>query len=171
MSAEGTAIDQLGMKLFVHMMRRFVQKGTFRVIDSSGRLHEFIGSPEPIATIQLHTPDLPRKIFSNPELHAGEAYMDGTLTCVDCNLEDFLGLFSINRGAMASYPLQNALRRVSRLLRSFQQHNPIGKAQENVSHHYDLSRELYQLFLDEDMQVLLRLFREPRRHAGDGAGQ
>ena len=149
------------MYLLSHLMKHFVQKGTLRVIDAGGKLHEFCGTPEPLATIRIHDETLPRKLFFNPELHAGEAYMDGRLTMVDCSLKDFMEVFSINRGSMASYPLQNVLRRISRTLRVFQQHNPVGKAQQNVSHHYDLSRELYQLFLDEDLQYSCAYFLVP----------
>jgi cyclopropane-fatty-acyl-phospholipid synthase len=149
------------MYLLSHLFERFVQKGTLRVIDAGGKLHEFKGTPQPVATIRFHDPSLPRKLFFNPELHAGESYMDGRLTLVDCTLEDFIHLFSINRGGMASYPLQNFLRRVSRTLRTFQQHNPVGKAQHNVAHHYDLSRELYELFLDDDLQYSCAYFLSP----------
>jgi cyclopropane-fatty-acyl-phospholipid synthase len=83
---------------------------------------------------------------------------DGTLTFEGCSLADFLNLFSINRGSMASYPLQKYLKRISRMVRSVQQHNPIGKAQKNVAHHYDLSDEMYRLFLDEDMQYSCAYF-------------
>ncbi len=149
------------MYLLSNLMEHFVQKGTLRIIDAGGKLHEFRGTPEPLATIRIHDQTLSRKLFFNPELHAGEAYMDGRLTMVDCTLKDFMEVFSINRGSMASYPLQNVLRRVSRTLRAFQQHNPVGKAQRNVSHHYDLSRELYQLFLDEDLQYSCAYFLTP----------
>jgi len=149
------------MYLLSNLLERFVRKGTLRVIDAKGRLHEFRGTPEPAATIRLHDSALPRKLFFNPELHAGEAYMDGRLTLVDCSLEDFMGVFSINRGSMASHPLQSVLRRVSRMLRTFQQRNPVGRAQQNVSHHYDLSRELYELFLDKDLQYSCAYFLSP----------
>ena len=142
---------KMGMLLLSNMLRRFIKKGTLRVIDADGTLSEFMGTAEPVATIRLHDSSLPLKIFRNPELSTGEAYMDGTLTFEDCTLEDFLDVFSINRGAIASYPMQKILRRVSRAVRSVQQHNPIGKAQKNVAHHYDLSEEMYRLFLDEGM--------------------
>ena len=38
------------------------------------------------------------------------------------------------------------------------QWNPAGRSQRNVAHHYDLSSELYGLFLDERPAVFLRLF-------------
>jgi len=148
----------LGMKLLGHMLKKFIRRGTLRVIEADGHATEFVGSDAPVATIRLHDPSLPMKLFRNPELHAGEAYMNGTMTCEDCSLEDFLGLFSINRATIASYPLQSVLRRISRMVRAFQQYNPIGKAQQNVAHHYDLSEELYRLFLDEDLQYSCAYF-------------
>jgi cyclopropane-fatty-acyl-phospholipid synthase len=148
----------LGMKMLANMLQRFIQKGTLQVIEFDGHVSEFGGGPGPAATIRLHESDLPLKLFRNPELHGGEAYMNGTMTFEDSDLTDFLNVFSINRGAIASYPLQSVLRRVSRWVRAFQQHNPIGKAQQNVAHHYDLSEELYRLFLDEDLQYSCAYF-------------
>ena len=147
-----------GMKMLSHMLRRFIRRGTLRVYEADGHLTEFVGTDEPVATIRLHDPALPMKLFRSPELHAGEAYMNGTMTFEDCGLEDFLGLFSINRATIANYPLQSVLRSISKVVRGFQQYNPIGKAQENVAHHYDLSEELYRLFLDADMQYSCAYF-------------
>jgi cyclopropane-fatty-acyl-phospholipid synthase len=148
----------LGMKLLSHMLERFIRKGTLRVIDPDGRTLEFAGTDEPLATIKIHDPALPLKLFRNPELHAGEAYMNGTLTFEGCSLEDFLGVFSINRATIANYPLQSVLRGLSKIFRAVQQSNPVGKAQQNVAHHYDLSAEMYRLFLDEDMQYSCAYF-------------
>ena len=36
-------------------------------------------------------------------------------------------------------------------MKRLQQSNPIGKAQENIAHHYDIGNELYRLFLDEGL--------------------
>jgi cyclopropane-fatty-acyl-phospholipid synthase len=155
-----TRAQGLGMRLLGHMLQRFIRKGTLRVIDSDGQTFEFVGTEEPSATIRIHDPSLPLKIFRNPELHAGEAYMNGTLTFEGCSLEDFLGVFSINRATIASYPLQSVLRNISKMVRAVQQHNPIGKAQQNVAHHYDLSAEMYRLFLDEDLQYSCAYFED-----------
>ena len=74
------------------------------------------------------------------------------------SLRDFLTLFSVNRLSLGSYPLQKVLRRVSRGLKRFQQANPVGKAQQNVAHHYDLGNAFYKLFLDEGMQYSCAYF-------------
>ena len=161
MAIFGKMKNNAGMYLFSNLLSRFVQNGTLRIIDSGGKVHEFKGTPEPLATIRLHKDDLPLKLFRNPELYLGEGYMDGTITLVDCTLSDFLGLFSINRGSLASYPLQKVTRKITRMLRFVDQHNPIGKAHQNVAHHYDLSRELYELFLDRDLQYSCAYFLSP----------
>ena len=44
------------------------------------------------------------------------------------------------------------------LFKRFQQFNPAKRSQKNVSHHYDLSAEFYQLFLDEDLQYSCAYF-------------
>jgi len=157
-TAETARSRSIGMRLLAHLLRGFIRSGTLRVIESDGHVSEFGGRPGPAATIRLHEPDLPMKLFRNPELHAGEAYMNGTMTFEGCTVGDFLRVFSVNRGAMASYPLQSVLRHLSRRVRAFQQYNPIGRAQRNVAHHYDLSGELYRLFLDEDLQYSCAYF-------------
>ena len=141
-----------------HMLTSFVRVGSLKVIDARGGVHVFAGAPGPRVTMRLTDPTLYRKLFFNPELHAGEAYMDGRLSFEDSTLRDFLTLFSMNRLSLGSYPLQAVLRRASRGLKRFQQANPIGQAQRNVAHHYDLGNDFYKLFLDEGMQYSCAYF-------------
>jgi len=149
------------MFLLSHLFRRFIRNGTLKVIDARGKLRVFAGDPGPVVTARFHKRLLPLKLFLNPELVAGEAYMDGTLTFEDSTVYDFLHLFSVNRVALGNYPLQRLLRGLWRRLRSLQQYNPIGKARQNVAHHYDLSRQLYELFLDADLQYSCAYFVNP----------
>ncbi|MBL8701705.1 MAG: class I SAM-dependent methyltransferase [Alphaproteobacteria bacterium] len=144
-----------------HMLASFVRIGRLTVIDARGREHVFEGAAGPRVTMRLADPSLYRKLFFNPELHAGEAYMDGRLSFPGSSLREFLTLFSINRVALGSYPLQKALRRVSRALKRFQQSNPVGKAQQNVAHHYDLGNAFYRLFLDDGLFYSCAYFRDP----------
>jgi len=141
-----------------HMLKSFVRIGTLQVIDADGQSHDFVGAPGPKVTMRLTDRSLYYKLFLNPELHAGEAYMDGRMRFEDSTLTDFLTLFSINRLSLGSYPLQKFLRTVSRGLRRFQQANPTGKAQKNVAHHYDLGNDFYKLFLDEGMNYSCAYF-------------
>ena len=47
------------------------------------------------------------------------------------------------------------------MFRRFMQHNTLGRARRNVAHHYDLSGELYDLFLDADRQYSCAYFEHP----------
>jgi len=152
------------MRLLSHLLKRFIRNGTMRLYEADGRLHTFGGQGDgPVVTVRLHDASLPGKLFRNPELNAAEAYMDGTLTFEDgSTCHDFLYLFSINRGGLGGHPAQKALRTAWRRLRALQQHNPLGRAAKNAQHHYDLSNELYRLFLDEDMNYSCAFFENPQ---------
>lgn len=146
-----------------HMMKTFIRKGKLTVIDANGKPHVFSGEPGPEVTMRLTDPKLYRTLVFNAELAAGEAYMDGTLRFEDgSSLRDFLRLFSINRLALGSYPIQKALRAIKMRFRKRQQSNVKGEAQRNVAHHYDLGNDFYKLFLDEHMLYSCAYFREPQ---------
>jgi cyclopropane-fatty-acyl-phospholipid synthase len=51
-----------------------------------------------------------------------------------------------------------AINRLGFLTRRLHQYNPIRRSRRNVAHHYDLSDELYDLFLDHDRQYSCAYF-------------
>ena len=161
------------MRLLSHLLTRFIRNGTLRLYDADGGLHTFGGQGEgPVVTVRLHDKTLPGKLFRNPELKAAEAYMDGTLTFEDgSTCHDFLYLFSINRGGLGAHPVQKALRAAWRRLRALHQHNPLGRAAEHAQHHYDLSTDLYRLFLDDDLNYSCAIFENPETDTLEQAQQ
>jgi len=148
------------MRLLSHLLKKFIDKGSLQIIDAQGKRYLFKGQLEgPGVTARIHDKALYNKLFFNPELHAGEAYMDGTLTFEEgSSCYDFLYLFSINRKTLGAHPAQKILRDGWKRLRRLQQYNPVGKAALNVSHHYDISEQIYRLFLDRDMQYSCAYF-------------
>lgn len=153
------------MRLLSGLLRKFIQTGTLRLVDADGREHLFGGrQPGPAVTVRLHDRALHTKLFLNPELHAGEAYMDGTLTCeAGSSIGDLLQLFSVNRGGLGAAGSQKVLRRLWRGLKRWQQANPMGVAAANARSHYDLSTDLYRLFLDEGLNYSCAFFYDPER--------
>ena len=147
--------------LLARFLKPLIQTGCLTVIDATGRTHRFKGQSDGRSiTIRLHARALHWKLFINPMLYTGEAYMDGSLTVEDGELYDFLDLVSLNIGwrqpnhwlqQMIIAPLRGAVRRL-------RQYNPAHKAQANVAHHYDLTGELYDLFLDDDRQYSCAYF-------------
>jgi cyclopropane-fatty-acyl-phospholipid synthase len=151
------------MRLLAHLLTRFIRNGTLRLIAADGSLHVFGGlAPGPSVTVRLHDPRLYLRLFLNPELHAGEAYMDGTLTFQDgSDVGDFMALFAANRAGLASHPGQVLLRRVWRAAKRRHQANPATAAAANARHHYDLSTDLYRLFLDDGLNYSCAVFENP----------
>ncbi len=153
------------MRLLSSLLTRFVRSGEMRLTDAAGRLHVFgQGAPGPRVAIRLWDKALHTRLALNPELHAGEAYMDGTLTFEDgSGVGDLMALFAANRSGLAGHPSQRILRRVWRGLKRWHQANPVGVAAANARRHYDLSTDLYRLFLDEGLNYSCAFFEDPER--------
>lgn len=140
------------MRLLDAMMRRFVTTGWLTIIDHKGARHDYGPGGEPSATVRLTDPKLYRRLFLNPELYAGEAYMDGTLIVEDGGIRGFLEVFAHNRDGLRKGPVRQRIKRVQKTFRRTMQRNKREASSKNVEAHYDLSNDLYRLFLDEDMQ-------------------
>jgi cyclopropane-fatty-acyl-phospholipid synthase len=150
--------------LLAHLLRHIIRRGRLTVIDAAGRSYSFGELPGPVSTIRLHSKALERRMFFNPRMAVGEAYMDGTLTIEHGDIYDFLSLVMGNiQTAPRSAALSPLYLGLDRWARWLQQHNPVGRAQQNVAHHYDLSATLYDLFLDADRQYSCAYF----EHATD----
>lgn len=151
------------MRLLSNLLTRFIRNGVMTLIDADGVTHRFGGQgPGPEVTLRLADRTLHTKLALNPELHAGEAYMNGTLTFEGgSDVGDFMLLFAANRGGLAGAPSQRVLRGVWRGLKRWHQANPIGKAAANAQAHYDLSTDLYRLFLDEGLNYSCAVFENP----------
>src|SRR3954447_15287410 len=138
--------------LLSRLFERIITIGRLRIIDAGGSLHTFDGSGGPRVTIRLHDSSLHWKLAVRPRLYFGEAYMDGTLTIEEGSLYDLIDLFAVNLEAMPAGLLARLLNGSVTLFRRIHQYNPLARARQNVAHHYDLSDQLYELFLDRDRQ-------------------
>jgi cyclopropane-fatty-acyl-phospholipid synthase len=85
--------------------------------------------------------------------------MAGTLTIEEGSLYDFIDVLVSNDAALPRMPIMRLSDLVGRLVRRFHQYNPVPRARRNVAHHYDLSDQLYELFLDRDRQYSCAYFR------------
>src|ERR1700682_440350 len=161
------------VRLLSGLLEKFIKKGTLRLYDASGRLHVFGGKLSgSTVTARINQRSLETTLFLNPELRAGEAYVDGDLTFEEgSTIQDLLMLFSLNRSALYAHGSQKMLRNVWRALRRWHQANPVGTAAKNARHHYDISTDVYRLFLDEDMQYSCAYFRDPARDTLEEAQQ
>ncbi len=148
--------------LFDRMLEYIFQTGNLLVTMPDGTRHRYGDGKMPTVAVAFHDPDLPRRMIYNPDLALGEGYMNGSITIEGDDLYELLWLV-ISNVALQKAPIwwQRPLTGIRRSLRWVQQFNPVGRARANVAHHYDLSGELYDLFLDRDRQYSCGYFRQP----------
>lgn len=148
------------IKALKWLLPQLVQHGQLAVIFPDGSTQTF-GTGEPEIAIEIKDEATCRRLFLDPQLALGEAYMDETLTIEGDDLRGFLDLILHNLSQIhlpvTLKPLE-VFRRVNRYVKQF---NPVGRSQVNVAHHYDLSAGLYDLFLDEDRQYSCAYFEHP----------
>ena len=132
----------------------------FVLIDSNSKKF-VIGEPvkENPITIKLLDKNLNYKLLLYPDLYFGEAYTDGSLKIENGTLTEFLeiALRNIGKGDTNVYgKIFNKLKGTYRYLTNF---NRGLKSKKNVSHHYDISEKLYDLFLDSNRQYSCAYFK------------
>ena len=144
--------------MFSALLRTVIRRGSLRVIDYAGRSHTIGDATPPAVVIRIASRQTDFRLALNPSLAIGEAYMDGTLTIESGSLFDFIDILARNM----DHQNDNAwLAMLSRGRRAIKQKNPLARARRNVATHYDLSGDLYKLFLDSDRQYSCGYFRTP----------
>ncbi|GLQ06881.1 SAM-dependent methyltransferase [Sneathiella chinensis] len=155
--------------LLDRILKSLVQVGQLTVLSPGGRKdvygdlsHDMAQGLRPV-TIRLSTKQLRRKIALNPDPAFGEAYMDGTLVFEEGDLWGLFEILGINARLRdgTAVPETGLARMIGKFLKHINQFNNSRISRQNVAHHYDLSRDLYQLFLDEDMQYSCAYFESP----------
>jgi len=147
------------MQLARFLNKLFI-KGGFILIDAETKQY-IIGSPESKHPIKIKLLDkkLHYKLLFRPDLYFGEAYSDGTIIIENGSLTDFLDLALMNIGRNELNFLSQLLNKLSGTYRYLTNFNFIKKSKMNVAHHYDLSDDLYDLFLDPKKQYSCAYFK------------
>ena len=147
------------MQLARFLNKLFKEDG-FILIDANLKKY-IIGTPQnkdPIV-LKILNKNLHYKLLFRPDLYFGEAYSNGEIKIEKGTLTEFLDLAlkNIGRGELNFFSqLINKLSGSYRYLTNF---NFIKKSKMNVSHHYDLSDDLYDLFLDPKRQYSCGYFK------------
>ena len=152
------------MWLLDKMLRAMVQLGQLRVIDHDGREYRYGDLAADPVTIRFIDKGAALHIAKDPRVGAGEAYMDGRMLVEPPHdIRDMVLLVMGNAGrGSGSIAAPNPLKRgFDWIFAKADQINLRPKASSNVTHHYDLSRQFYELFLDEDRQYTMAYFKDP----------
>jgi len=142
------------------LFSQIIKRGSLTVIWPNG-VKETYGIGAPYAAIKIYGRTTPWVIGIRPDPSFGEAYMDGRVTVEQGCIADVLEILLLNMGTGNVPPMLHASRKMRRWFRSITQLNDAAHARKHAEHHYDLSGELYSLFLDADRQYSCAYFRHP----------
>ena len=146
--------------LLARFLNKLFKKGGFILENAYGQKY-IIGQPDKKNPIEVKLKDksLHYKLYLYPDLYFGEAYTAGSLYFIKGTLTEFLNLALENIGRTKINKFNrilNSLRGSDRFLTNF---NFIKNSKVNVSHHYDVSDDLYFLFLDPFRQYSCGYFK------------
>jgi cyclopropane-fatty-acyl-phospholipid synthase len=143
------------------MLGSLVRQGSLTVCLPDGATLKFGDGTGSDIRVRIHDRATLRRIVLYPELALGEAYMTGSLTVEGDDIRAFLSVVLAHADDVERLWWQRWRRDIRTALRRVTQNNVPKLALRNVSHHYDLSAELYRLFLDSDRQYSCAYFRTP----------
>ncbi|KAM5553292.1 hypothetical protein ABKV19_025489 [Rosa sericea] len=166
-------------RLFVtRFLRHYISTGCLILLEEGGTMFTFEGSRKDCSlksVLKVHSPQFYWKVMTKADLGIADAYINGDFSFNDKD-QGLLNLimlliangdsnasksnkkrgrwqplfFTATIGSIASarYFFQHALKK-----------NSLAQARRNISHHYDLSNELFSLFLGETMMYSAAIFK------------
>ncbi len=136
------------------LLRRAAARLPVRLVYPDGTV---VGAADPtLPTMVIHRPEaMARRIGRYGLIGFGESYMAGEWSSDD--LGGFITEFAKSVADLVPVPLQR-LRRFAVVRPPLSQHNSPAQARRNIAEHYDLSNELFAVFLDETMTYSSALF-------------
>ena len=147
------------MQLVSFLNRMFKEDG-FILIDANSKKY-IIGNPkkkEPII-LKLRDKKLHYKLLLYPDLFFGEGYTDGNIIIENGSLTDFLEIAMKNIGRNDINLFGQILKKLRGTYRYLTNFNFAKKSKDNVAHHYDISDDLYNIFLDPKKQYSCGYFK------------
>ncbi len=142
-------------------LTRLIQTGALELTYPDGTTRQYGQLDQEPVRARMQDPAMPRGLLLAPDMTVGDGYMDGTLTFGQDDLPGFMTLIMRNRMAGAEPAALDLWRRLAGpSQRWLARNNPL-TSRTNVAHHYDLSSDMYRLFLDSDMQYSCAYFTDP----------
>ena len=143
------------------VLSRVIKKGNLTWIQHDGNVHHYGDGSGELIKIRTTKDFSEIKLLLNPSLQFGESYMNGSLIMEEGRIHDLLKLLFSNSKIDVDHWIMDVSRAVRFILNKFNVGNYLSKSKKNVAHHYDLSDQLYDLFLDKDRQYSCAYFNSP----------
>lgn len=118
----------------------------------------FTGGDDCVAGIRFADRTTLLKVFANPDLNLGEAYVDGSVE-VEGDLVKLIETVYLNR-RKARAPLFGGRSRIARWLNRTRRNTP-SAARQHIHQHYDIGNDFYRLWLDRQLVYTCAYFPDP----------
>jgi len=156
------------MWLLDKFLKQAIKVGQLVVTDYDGKVYEYGPGPEGMENgairIRLTNRKAAAHIARYPQVGAGEAFMWEWLEVeAPHDIRDMILFVTMNAKGRktASLKPKGVVRKTAqRLIAKADGINLRGKARKNAEHTYNLTRRLYELFLDEDRQYTMAYYRD-----------
>jgi len=144
----------------VNFLNKLIKEDGFVLVDVNSNNY-VIGNPKKETPVKLKILDkkLHYKLFLYPDLFFGEAYTDGSVVIENGTLNEFLDITFKNVGRNETNIFSTVFNKFRGTYRFLTNFNFISKSKSNVAHHYDISDDLYELFLDTKRQYSCAYFK------------
>ena len=156
---EASPLDRMAARLVLRQLERW-HVGALTIELPNGRALEVgVARAARRVTVAVRRWRFFRRLLTGGDIAVGEAFMDGDWECGD--LVELCRMFVEDQTVLTgswlpAWPLRMA-HRVQQLARA----NTLGGSRRNIGRHYDLSNELFQLFLDDSMTYSAGVFEQP----------
>ncbi|XVF66427.1 hypothetical protein PTKIN_Ptkin10aG0034700 [Pterospermum kingtungense] len=169
-------------RLFVtKFFRQFISAGCVVLLEEGGRIFTFKGDVEKCSlktVLKVHNPQFYWRIMTEADLGLADAYIQGDFSFVDKDK----GLLNLLRILIANKELSAAsgkdkrrswrspalftagLSSAKQFLKHYLRQNTVTQARRNIARHYDLSNELFGLYLGKTMQYSSGVFKTGEEH-------
>jgi len=139
-----------------------VVSGNLAITDAKGTIHSYGDGKGELVHVRFNSHQAERQVALDPALKLGETYMEGGLDFIKGDIYALLQILFENAGETAEKePWMRFLNGVRTLTKRLGQLNTLKKSERKIRHHYDLSANLYDLFLDSDRQYSCAYFDQP----------
>ncbi|MCH8616878.1 cyclopropane-fatty-acyl-phospholipid synthase family protein [Sphingomonas sp. SM33] len=145
------------MSLIGRFIDQILPVGSITLVQPDGSRQTYGPGGGKHVTVRFHDKRVGLELFRNPRLRMGELYMNGRITVENGTILDLLELI------VGAKPWEQGKRKAlgkgkSKWLKRFFRRNDPRKSRHNVAHHYDIGNQLYELFLDRDLQYSCAYF-------------
>ncbi|BAB01742.1 unnamed protein product [Arabidopsis thaliana] len=153
---------------------QFISTGSVTILEEGGTMFTFGGKDStcPLKSIlKIHSPQFYWKVMTQADLGLADAYINGDFSFVDkeSGLLNLIMILIANRDTKSNLTkkrgwwtpmfLTAGLASAKYFLKHVSRQNTLTQARRNISRHYDLSNELFGLFLDDTMTYSSAVFK------------